>query len=251
MKKGIQVLVFVGTIGFVGALILIKPSRQKISETNIKTEPAAFAIEPDEPKPQPELAMRQIKEEEDESAEEKNVDIEYVKIFNNIEGGTEADQKALADTLFKNGYRYNPETDLPIRFPSDSGLDHFTGMPLSKFPSTKMYKKYKNDAEAAEIFEKNLRKREQSYELTEPKEDMIPVQEAISVAMEACPVEFDASQKPKVNLIRDFYLIFLWEHRRPNTDGTYHVASITIDAYSGEVRTVQVREDLKNSEKSK
>jgi hypothetical protein len=110
-----------------------------------------------------------------------------------------------------------------------------------------VYKLYETDEEAAEEFEKNLRKRELAYESIEPNEGMIPVQEAVAAATKACPVEFDSDQKPKVSLIRDFYLIFLWEYRRPYTDGTYHVASITIDAYSGEVRSVQVREDLKKA----
>lgn len=128
---------------------------------------------------------------------------------------------------------------IPLAIPSDTEASR------DRRP-TPIYKTYETDEKAAEEFEKNLQEREQSYELVEPEPDMISVQKAITSAMEACPVEFDPDQKPKVSLIRDFYLVFLWEHRRPFNDGTFHVASITVDAYSSEALTVQVREDLKN-----
>ena len=111
-----------------------------------------------------------------------------------------------------------------------------------------VYLKHDKEDQAKAAFEINLKNRERNYPVIEPAEGMIPVQEAVTAAMKACPVEFDPDQKPKVNLIRDFYLVFLWAHRRPYTDGTYHAASITIDAYSGEVRTVQTREDLKEEQ---
>ncbi|MDF7807913.1 hypothetical protein P4E94_10730 [Pontiellaceae bacterium B12219] len=247
MKKAFLILVAVGAVLFLISLTVSKQLRQKDSEGENKPASPAFLDGVDYQNPASRLSSDA--KEYIAPAEGNNPDAEYKKIYNSISGGTEKDRIDLAHTLYKNGYRQNPETDLPIRFPSDDGIDHFTGMPLLKFPAAKIYRKYETDEEAAKEFEKNLLQREQSYEPIEPEEGMIPVQEAVAVAMKACPVEFDADQKPKVSLIRDFYLIFLWEHRRPYHSGTYHVANITIDAYSGEVRSVQVREDLKPSSK--
>lgn len=245
MKK-ILLLVVGGAILLISGLIFSKQTHHKecaLDNEHLSPMPT-YDANKKHPTPQHSVTMKQ--EVMSENNESITSNVEYMKIYNSIEGGTAEERTALATDAYKGGYRHNPDIDRPIVI--QSNVSRRTGQPLLKFPASKMYRRYETDKEADEEFEKNLLKREQSYDSIEPAEGMISVQDAARVAMNACPVEFDAEQKPKVSLVRDFYLIFLWEHRRPYTDGTYHAASITVDAYSGEVRTVQIRKALKKPE---
>ena len=156
----------------------------------------------------------------------------------------EEHRDAFLNALAASGY--DLETDLPIEIQplSATNLRSSRGYPLQKLIPSPIFKRFEDDAEAAKEFSKNLKEREQAYPTIEPKPEMISVAQAVEIAKKASPAEFDDNQRPEVNLIRDFFLVTLWEHRRPHFPATIHVANIMVNAYSGEVLSVQVQPDL-------
>ena len=200
MKK-ILLLVMSSAILLMGGFILFKQPWQKGYPMEKGTPSSKSSDDAHKEHLIPQLSMNTNLEIRAENDEAITSDVEYIKIYNSIKGGTEEERTALATDAYKGGYRHNPDVDLPIVI--QSNVSRRTGMPLIKILPVKLYRKYETDEEAVAVFEENLKQREQSYERIEPAIDMISVQEAVAAAMKACSVEFDSEQKPKVILIRE------------------------------------------------
>lgn len=107
--------------------------------------------------------------------------------------------------------------------------------------TNQLAQKIKSDSIASAEFNENLKERESTYPEIKIKDGMIKTEIAVESAKKFCPVEYDVSQRPKIVLIRNFYLITLWQHRKTNLSTSFYAAHIQIDAYTGEVLSIQTR----------
>ena len=96
--------------------------------------------------------------------------------------------------------------------------------------------------EAARKFEIFLKEREANYPTVIPDPGMISVSNAVAIATSRFP-GYDRAQKPKVELDGKVYEVTLWQHRRPTLSKTFFMAILEIDAWTGEVRKIQIAAD--------
>ena len=97
--------------------------------------------------------------------------------------------------------------------------------------------------EAERLFEENLKLRESQYPEVKPKEGMISISKAESIAVAHVQGGFDKTQKAKVELIENVYKVTLWKHRQPTLSQTGFAAIVDVDAWTGEIINLLLSSD--------